>query len=284
MLELADGADDEAARGAMLHFVVVGGNFTGVEVAGEFEVFLREAVCHYRNLSPGDISITLVELTDRILRALDPDLSAYAAEQLTRRRIRLRLDDSVTCIEADRVSLRSGEKLQARTLLWCAGIAPAPLVAELPFATDDRGYVLTDRDLRIPGLDNVWAIGDCAVNPDPNGRGYPATAQHAVRQAVHAAGDIARILKGRTTRPCNIASTASLAALGCRTGVARVFGLKLSGFPAWWLWRSVYWLKMPGLARKLRVALDWTVNLIFPRDYVQLGVYRHPEQPAKVDR
>ena len=292
LLELADSTSDETARRALLHFVVVGGNFTGVEVAGEFERFLRHAVRRYRNLKPSDFSITLVELTERILRALDPDLSDYATERLRRRGVSVRLNDSVERIDLDRVHLSSGETLQSRTVIWCAGIAPAPIVTKLPFAKDRNGYILTNRDLRVPELDNIWAIGDCAVNPGPDGQAYPATAQHAVRQAAHAAADIARVLQGRSTRPCDIASSGSLAALGCRTGVARVFGLKLSGFPAWWLWRTVYLFKMPGLARKVRVALDWTVDCLFPHDYVQLGVrplvrqhsHRREEPPRQVAR
>jgi NADH dehydrogenase len=280
LLELAASANDQATRRAMLHFVVVGGNFTGVEVAGEFERFLRHAVRRYQNLNASDVSVTLVELTERILRALDPELSDYATERLRRRGISVRLNDSVERIDADRVRLSSGEMLQARTVIWCAGIAPAPIVAQLPFATDRNGYILTDRDLRVPGFENIWAIGDCAVNPGPDGRAYPATAQHAVRQAAHAAGDIVRVLQGGSTRPCNIASSGSLAALGCRTGVARVFGFRLSGFLAWWLWRTVYLLKMPGFARKARVALDWTVDFLFPHDYVQLGVHRAVHKPS----
>jgi NADH dehydrogenase len=162
--------------------------------------------------------------------------------------------------------------LHAHTTIWCAGIAPSPLLAKLPFRKDERGYVLTNDDLRIPGYENVWAIGDCAVNPGPDGKAYPATAQHAVQQAAHAAGDIARFLSGKQTRPCRIASKGSLAAIGCRTGVAKVFGVKVSGFFAWWLYRTVYLLKMPGLARKIRVALDWTLDLLFPRDHIQLDV------------
>jgi NADH dehydrogenase len=142
--------------------------------------------------------------------------------------------------------------------------------AEDPVVALDEG----DRDLRVQEFENVWAIGDCAINPDREGNGYPATAQHAVAQAGHLARNLAAVLSGAATKPCDIMTKGSLAALGCRTGVAKVFGLKLSGFAAWWLWRSVYLLKMPGLSRKLRVALDWTIDLVFSRDYVQLGVHR----------
>jgi NADH dehydrogenase len=260
--------------------VVVGGNFTGVEVAGEFRSFLHGAIRPYKRLDPAEIRVTLVELTDRVLPALDEDLSSYAAAKMQQCGVTLRLGDSVARIDPDRVRLASGETLPAHTTIWCAGIAPSPLLEHLPFPKDQRGYLITNDDLRIPGYDNIWAIGDCAVNPDPEDEAYPATAQHAVQQAAHAATDIARVLGGRPTRPCRIASRGSLAAIGCRTGVARILGFKVSGFFAWWLYRTVYLLKMPGFSRKVRLALDWTLDLLFPRDHVQLVLQRLPAQPA----
>lgn len=278
MLELADAAEDAGRRRALLHFVVVGGNFTGVEVAGELTTFLRQATKTYRHLAPEDITVTLIELTGRILHPLGADLSAYALRQMERCGTRIVLNESVTCIRPHEVLLASGRTLATHTVVWCAGIAPNPLLADLSFPKDTRGYLLTERDLRVPGRANVWAIGDCAVNPGPDGAAYPATAQHAVQQAYHAAADIARVLRGRPTRPTAIASKGSLAAIGCRAGVAKVLGLKVSGFLAWWLYRTVYLLKMPGLARKVRIALDWTMDLLFPRDYVQLSVHRRREE------
>jgi NADH dehydrogenase len=164
-------------------------------------------------------------------------------------------------------------------VIWCAGIDCSPIVARIGVPVDDRGYILCERDLRVQGFDDVWAIGDAAVNRGPDGAAYPATAQHAVMEGVHAAANIAAALRGRPTRPCDLPDLGSLAALGCRTGVARILGVRLSGFLAWWLWRSVYLLKMPRLSRKTRVALDWTIDMLFARDYVQLGVHR-PSRPA----
>jgi NADH:ubiquinone reductase (H+-translocating) len=281
MLEAADANPDPEKRRALLHFVVVGGNFTGAEVAGEFHVFLRSATRLYPNLSPEECNVTLVELTDRILSALDPDLSDYALEQLRRRGIYVLLNSSVTRIEESQVHLKDGQVLPAATVIWCAGIQPSRLVQKLDLPVDRLGYILCERDLSVKGLDNVWAIGDCAVNPDPAGKPYPATAQHASRQARHLAKNLSRVLKGQPPLPCDIESQGALAALGCRTGVARIFGLKLSGLPAWFLWRTVYLLKMPGLRRKIRVALDWTTGLLFARDYVQLGVHRPPRQAER---
>ena len=128
--------------------------------------------------------------------------------------------------------------------------------------------------MRVKGYDNVWAIGDSAVNPDPDGKPYPPTAQHAVRQGQGLAANLARVVAGEPATHFVYEAVGSLAALGCRTGVAKILGVKLSGFPAWFLWRTVYLFKMPGLSRKVRVALDWTLDLFFRRDVVQLGVHR----------
>jgi NADH dehydrogenase len=280
MLELADACMDQAARRSLLHLVVVGGNFTGAEVAGEFDAFIRSSRRHYRGIGPEDPRVTLVEHADRILPALGPDLGDYAADHMRRRGIDVITGDAAVAIEPGRIRLRSGRTLDARTVIWCAGIAPSPALAAMPLPRDDRGYILCERDLRVRGLTNVWGIGDAAVNPGPDGQAYPATAQHAVRQGIHCARNIACALSGRPTTPCDIVNQGSLAALGCRTGVARVFGVRLSGFWAWWLWRTVYLLKMPGLGRKLRVAMDWTLDLFAAPDPVGLGIHRPPRNDA----
>lgn len=274
MLERADAIDDPARRRHLLHFVVVGANFTGIEVAGEFQMFLRQASRSYRRIDADECRVTLVELSNRVLGALDAELGEYAAEHLRRRGVDIRLGTTVARVEQDHVMLQDGERLDASTLIWCAGIAPAPVLAESGLPRDERGYVRCARDLRVEGHDDVWAVGDCAVNPDREGKPYPATAQHAVRQGVHLAGNLARVLRGREALPCDLVDLGSLAALGCRTGVAKVFGIKLAGFPAWFLWRTVYLYKMPGWPRRIRIALDWTMDLFFRRDYVQLGVHR----------
>jgi NADH dehydrogenase len=273
MLEIADGTGDKAVRDAAIHFVIVGANFTGAEMAGELDALLREAMREYDHLRRGDARVTLIDHGERILSALDERLSDYAARKLRDRGIEIRLGESVSAITEDSVTLRSGDRLATRTVIWAAGIAPAPLVARTNLPVDERGYIVCERDLRVKERQNLWGIGDCAVKTDAQGHAYPATAQHALREGVACARNIARAIRGEPTRPCDIRNQGSLAALGCRTGVAHVFGLDISGFPAWWLWRTVYLLKMPGFARKLRVALDWTVQLFFRREYVQLGVH-----------
>jgi NADH dehydrogenase len=276
MLEQADASDDPLHRKALLHFVVVGANFTGVEVAGELQVFLRDACRHYRMARREEIVITLVERSARILPNLEADLAEYAAGRLRRRGIVLRLDSTLTEIQADRVIFSGGEIQPAHTVIWCAGIQPHPLLATFPFPRNPQGYLICERDLRVRGQENVWAIGDCATIPDADGAPYPPTAQHAVREGAHLARNLASALRKEPLAPFVYASRGSLVPLGCRTGVAKVFGFKLSGFPAYFIWRFYYWMRMPGWARKFRVALDWTADLFFSRDVVQLGVHRIP--------
>jgi NADH dehydrogenase len=274
LLEQAEATPDAGQRRDLLHFVVVGGSFSGVEVAGELHVFLREAARAYRSFTPDEVRVTLVEMAPRILPALDEDLAAYAADRLRRRGIDVRLGVAVVSLGADHALLADGSRLDARTVIFCAGIAPNPVVATLGLPCDPHGWILCEPDLRVQGHDAVWALGDCAVNPDTSGARYPETAQHAVREAAHLARNLGLALAGRPTRPCVIRSPGSLTALGCRTAVAKVYGMKLSGFAAWFLWRTVYLLKMPGWARRVRVALDWAVGLLFRRQIVQLGIHR----------
>lgn len=274
LLERANATEPEDRQRSLLHLVVVGGNFTGVEVAGEFDMFLRRAIRRYPNLHNSVAKVTLVEQAGRILGALKPELSTFAQEHLERRGVDVRLATTVTSVAADHVILSTGERLETHTVIWAAGIAPNPLSGALGLPLDERGWVRCERDLRVEGMPNVWSIGDLAVNRGPDGTPYPATAQLAIKEGVACADNIVRVLRGEPTEPCNVQDQGAIAALGCRTGVAELFGIRLAGFPAWFLWRTVYLMKMPTLARKVRVAIDWTLDLIFRQEIVQLGVHR----------
>lgn len=274
LFEQAEGEADAEHRRKLLHWVVVGGNFSGVEVAGEYDVFLDRLSENYHDINREDCNITLIERGDRVLQMLDPELSDYTTRVLRDRGVEVLLNESAQAIEADRLQLSSGRWIETSTVIWCAGIAPNPLLAQLDIPRDKRGYILCDEDMRVQNNPDVWAIGDCAVNKDAKGNAYPATAQHAVREGRQLAANLQRVLLGQTTRPCRIKSLGSLAALGGRTGVARVLGYKLSGFPAWFLWRSVYLAKMPGWSHRIRITLDWTMDLFFRKDPVQLGLHR----------
>lgn len=273
LLELADIESDPETKRSLLHFVVVGANYTGIEVAGEYESLLRSAAKEYRNISPDDIRVTVVEIADRIIPALEEGLAEYAYRQLQKRKLEFKLETTVEKIEPDKVHLDNGEVLDAQTVIWTAGIAPHPSIKKFGLPTDDRGYILTNSPMQVKGFDNVWAVGDAAVNIDGEGNPYPPTAQHATLLAKHLAKNIARFEKGMKLLPAEVKSKGTLAALGQRTAVAKVFGMTFTGFIAWFLWRSVYLFKMPGIKRKARVAIDWTLDMFFRRDHVQLGLH-----------
>jgi NADH:quinone reductase (non-electrogenic) len=278
LLELANETDNLHRRRAILTFVIVGGNYTGVEVAGEFNEFLTEATRLYPNITVRDIRIVLVDHEPRILHTLDEELSEYASERLQRRGVELKLENTVTRIEAEAAELRDGEKVPAWTVIWAAGVAPNPLLKDLDAPREQHGYIVCEADLRVQGCENVWGIGDCAVNPDPQGHPYPPTAQHATREGWQAAANIARLLRNQPTQPLVYRTQGTMAPLGQHQAVARILGWKFSGLLAWILWRSVYLMKMPGFGRSLRVMMDWTLDWFFRRDYVQLGIHgtHHP--------
>lgn len=284
MLELAEASDEPAARRALLHFVVVGANFTGVEVAGEYLHFLRAASRRYPRLSPDDCRVTLIEISDRVLGALGEELSRYASRQLARQGVEILTRRSVQAIGPESLDLDDGSRLASRTVIWCAGIAAPPPLWDGALPTNPQGWLLSAADMRVEGQERIWAIGDCAVNPDAAGRSLPATAQGAVQEGQQLAANLAAVVEGRPVRLLRYRHVGALAALGCRTGVAELFGVKLSGFWAWFLWRSVYLFKMPGASRRLRVALDWSLDLLFPREYVSLGLHEPaPRRPADAD-
>ena len=280
LLETADGISDEAKRRALLHFVVVGGNFSGVEVAGEFNSYLRRAQVRYHHIHPSDIQVTLINQTDGILKELDEDLGRYALREMKHAGVSFQFGTTVKRIEHDRAVLTNGETLATHTVIWCAGTAPHPLIRKLGLPMDDKGYILCERDLRVKGQENIWAVGDCAINIDAQGKHYPFTAQHAVKEGLHLARNLTLALEGRVTLPCDIRSLGSLASIGHHVGVAKILRFKFSGISAWFLYRTIYLIKLPGWSRRIRTALDWTLELFFPRSQVQLGIREGNAQEA----
>jgi len=277
-LDLADATDDEAERRAALGFVFVGAGFAGVEALGELEDFGRAAMKTYRRPMRREMRWVMVEATDRILPELDAGLAGYAAERLRDRGIEVRTGTRLDAIEDSLVRLSDGSSIAAETVVWTAGVRPSPLPSESGLPVDERGRVRVDRALRVEGLEGIWAAGDVAAVPDadePIGLS-PPTAQHALRQAKRLAANIAAELEGRPAEPFRYRNKGMLCSLGHFQGVANPLGIKIRGFPAWFLHRSYHLLYMPTLARKVRIALDWTVALLFPRDLTQLGSIEHP--------
>lgn len=278
LLELANETQDPEEKKLLLTFVVVGANYTGVEVAGEYKEFLTEATRIYRNISREDIRVVLIEMKPRILPALDQELAQYASDRLSKRGVELRLNETVTRIDGHSAELKSGEFVPTSTVIWVAGVAQNPLLIDLDLPQNDGGYLACEPDLRVKDCENIWALGDNAANPDAEGNPYPPTAQHAIREGLAMADNIIRILRGKSTQPFRYRSQGMMAPLGRHQAVARILGMKLSGFPAWFVWRTFYLFKMPGFGRSLRVMLDWTLDLFFRRDHVQLGIHgtHHP--------
>lgn len=256
--------------------VVAGGGFAGVETIAALNDFVREALVFYPRLRQQDVRMVLVHSGEHILPELGEDLGKYAAGKLTTRGVEIVTGARVQSVGPDAVTLHDGRYIASRVLVWTAGTSPHPLVEELPCARD-RGRLVVDETLAVTGWPGVWALGDCAAVPDARtGRSHPPTAQHALREARTAAANMVAALDGRPARPFTFRTIGQLAAIGRRTGVARIFGIKFSGFIAWWLWRTVYLSKLPRLEKKLRVAIDWTLDLVFAKDFVQFLTVREP--------
>lgn len=273
MIEVLEEADFECAAGErpeLLTFLVVGGGFAGVETMGALNDFLRGAIRFYPHLGEELLRMVLVHGGAEVLPELDPGLGAYARRRLNGRGVEVRVGTQVTGVSDEGVLLSDGTTVPARTIVWTAGTVANPLVAALPCA-DDRGQVPVDTFLRVTGWPGVWAVGDCASVPDRDTGGrHPPTAQHALRQAKLLARNIVAAAEGGSLRPFRFRTLGQLAAIGRRVGVASIRGVNFSGFPAWWLWRTIYLSKLPRLERKVRVALDWTLDLLFTKELVQI--------------
>ena len=279
-LEEADIEPDPEMRRGLLTFVVAGGGFSGVETVAELNDFVRTVARSFRNIRPEELRVVLLHAGGLILPELPRSLAEFAQRLLTSRGVELRLDTLLAGATADAALLAGGERIPTRTLVSTVPSAPNPLVAALPLKTE-RGRIVVDAHLAVPDHPGVWAVGDCAwVLDGLTGEPCPPTAQHATRQARCLAENIAATLRGTPRRAFAFRAVGKLGALGHRCAVAEIFGIRLSGFLAWWLWRTIYLLKLPGLDRKLRVATDWTLDLLLPPDIVQLKT----EQPRGIRR
>ena len=269
MMEMASLVDDTALKRSMLTFVVAGGGFAGVETIGAMNDFAREAVRHYPNLREADVRIVLVHPNAVILPELGERLGRYAQRKLAARRVAIRTETRVTGFSDYGVELAGGDVIATQTLVWTAGVTPPAVLRDLP-CKKEKGRIVVEETLEVPGFSGVWAVGDCAWIPNPKtGKPHPPTAQHALRQAVRGAKNIVAAVRRKRKKPFVFTTLGQLATIGRRTGVANILGVQLSGFFAWWLWRTIYLAKLPRFEMKLRVALDWTLDLFFPKDFVQ---------------
>jgi NADH dehydrogenase len=262
------------ARKPLMTVVVAGGGFAGVETIAAVNDFLRDAIPFYKNLQEGDLRVVLVHSGGVILPELSEKLGAYAQQKLTERGIEVRLNTRVLAYRNDTVELSDGSSVPAKTLVWTAGTAPHPILNTVP-CMKDRGRIRANEFMEVPERPGVWVVGDCASIPDPRtGNPYPPTAQHALRQGRVLARNISAAIRGGVKKPFVFSALGQLAAIGKRTGVAQIFGMNFSGFVAWWLWRTIYLSKLPRFEKKCRVALDWTLDLLFSKDLVQFTTVR----------
>jgi NADH dehydrogenase len=276
MFERADREPDSEVRRTLLTFVIAGGGFAGVELAGALNDFAHGILADYPNLHPEDLSVVLVHSRDRILPELSESLARYAQARMEARGVAFRLNTRLADANPGVVVLSDGE-IRAQTLVWTAGTAPNPLLRLLPVERDKRGALVVENTLELPGHPGVWALGDCAAVADAkSGKLCPPTAQFALREAEVLAKNIRAELRGRPKQRFHFDSLGALCVVGHQTACAELAipfvnhkSVRFSGLSAWLMWRGIYLAKLPGLERKIRVLVDWTIELFFPRDIVQ---------------
>jgi NADH dehydrogenase len=272
LLEQAEVEPDPAEKKRLLSVVVVGGGFSGVEVAGEVADLLRPSSRFYRTIKPADVRVTLLEGRDRILSELPPSLSKFALKKMTRNGIDIRLNMLAGSVTETGVRLKDGSEIEARTVVCTIGTTISPLLASLGLPREGN-RIKTGADFRVEGHEHVWALGDCAAVPNAyDGKVSAPTAQVAVRQGKQLALNLVSASEGKPTRPFSFKPLGMLASIGAHKGVGLVFGMRVSGFFAWFLWRGIYLSKMPTLARKIQIAFDWAWQLFFARDIVKLDL------------
>ncbi len=273
-LEEADFECCPPLRDPLLNFVVAGGGFAGVETIAGINDFLREAIAFYPHLREDMLRVILVHPGKIILPELGEKLGAYAQRKLVERHVEIHSSCKVTKVTDREVTLSDGTTVITNTLVWTAGTCPNSLLDTLP-CPKERGRVLVNEYLEVPEWPGVWAFGDSAIVPNrKTGKPHPPTAQHALREGKLAAQNILATIRGEQKKPFLFSTLGLLAPIGKRTGVANILGVNFSGFIAWWLWRTIYLTKLPRFEKKVRVALDWTLDLLFSKDLVQLMAVR----------
>jgi NADH dehydrogenase len=281
-LEEADFECAAPLRAPLLNFVVAGGGFAGVETIAAMNDFLREAVRFFPHLREDMLRIILVHSGKIILPEPGERLGAYAQRKLIENKVEIHSNCKVTAVTDREVTLSDGTTVTTNTLVWTAGTSPHSLLDTLP-CTKVRGRVLVNEYLAVPEWPGVWSFGDCAVVPDgTTGASHPPTAQHALREGKLAARNILAALRGAPLKPFLYSTIGLLAPIGKRTGVANILGVNFSGFIAWWLWRTIYLLKLPRFEKKVLVALDWTLDVLFSKDLVHFRTTR-PSTPPPVE-
>ena len=281
LLELADSTTDARQIARYLTVAVVGGGFTGVEAAGELIELFRSVIRFYPRVHRESVRIVLIEGGTSLLPGLPPRMGEYSAEHLRGRGVEILTGDGVASADDEGIVLQSGRRIETATIVWSAGVAPSATIERSPLPRTKRGTIIVEPTMRVRGFDDIWALGDCAAIPNGTGGFYPATAQHAIREGPVLAGNILATLRGQEPKPFCYTDLGMMASLGGRRAVAQLPGDHvLTGWPAWFLWRTYYLLRLPGLDRKLRVAFDWTLEMLFPRDIAEIRIYSERAQSS----
>jgi NADH:ubiquinone reductase (H+-translocating) len=278
-LEEANASEDPERREQLLTYVFVGGGYAGLEALAELQDFAADAIASYPRARLHGMRWILIEAANRVLPEIEQKLADYAVRELRGRGIDIRLETRIEEVEADSVRLSTGETIPTRTVVWTTGVVPHPSLRTLNVPLDESGRVEVDEYARVNGLEHVWAIGDSAAVPDPDAGGRrpsPPTAQHAIRQGKTVARNVAAELGIGTAAPFTYRNMGQFVNLGRYKAVGMLGRYTFSGFPAWWTARTYHLSQIPGLARKIRAAVDWTVGLPFPRDVAEVGSIGHP--------
>ncbi|MFN8158597.1 MAG: NAD(P)/FAD-dependent oxidoreductase [Candidatus Nanopelagicales bacterium] len=277
-LDIAEGATDPEIRERALTFVFVGGGFAGVEAMAELEDLLRYATRYLRRVRPEDLRFVLVEASDRILPEVGEEMGRWTVEELRARGIDVRLNTRLESTVDGNLVLSDGTTMLSDTVVWTAGVRAHPMLSSTDLPLDDRGRLRCTPDLRVDGVADAWGAGDCAAVPDLTrpGEFCQPSAQHAVRQAKVLADNVVASLRGEPTHDYRHANNGSVASLGLYKGVAQVKGVRLKGFPAWFLHRTYHMSKVPTLRRKVSVVTDWTIAFAFKRDVTSLWPTHEP--------
>ena len=278
MLEQAENETNPILKKSLLTFVVVGAGFAGIETAGELIDFVLDARKYYPHISKQDIRVVVLEALSSILPGFSEKLAKFAYEKLIQRGIDIRLNTAVTSFDGTEVLVKSLENrenknieaIQTKTLVWTAGVTPVDTIKNSIFKTE-KGKIIVNEFLEIPDFPGVFAIGDCCQTIDPSTKKpYAPTAQLAEAHAKIAAHNLYALIRNKQKKNFEYKSKGQMAIIGKRSGIASVFGMNIHGFLAWWLWRSVYLSKISRLEKRVRVLLDWTIDLFFDRDISRL--------------
>lgn len=269
---------DPAEKKKLLTFIVGGGGFSGVECIAELNDFLTSAISAYSNIEKSDIRCVLLQSANRILPELGESLAKYAQKILEKRGVEIKLNTRLKAVSADGAIVmdkptKAEETIPARTIVTTVPSAPHPLVTNLPCELE-KGRIVVTQNMDVPNFEGLWALGDCAAVPQRDGITSPPTAQHALRQAKTCATNIVAKMRGTEMKPFMFTGLGKLASLGQRSAVAEVFGIKLRGLFAWIFWRGIYLSKFPGFDRQIRIAMDWMLDMLLPRDITQVKLFQ----------